>query len=69
MRLSLCRMIAIVCVLSIGITGSLLLAPMSEADPSDIRYETHEYWKVCTDGIGDPWHSSTEPGDLCKWVA
>ncbi|MDE0427337.1 MAG: hypothetical protein OXN25_20985 [Candidatus Poribacteria bacterium] len=59
MRLSLCRIIAIVCILSIGITGSLLLAPMSEADPSEYIYETHEYWTRCINIPSSPHLSFT----------
>ena len=60
MKMSLCQRVALVCLLSIGITGSLLIAPRSEADPSDITYETHEYWTICTDGIGGAQHSFTD---------
>ncbi len=60
MKMSLCQMIVIVCILSIGITGALLLAPMSEADPSEYIYETHEYWRQCIDGPFNPTLESTD---------
>ncbi len=60
MKMSVYRILAIACILSICFTTVLLFSPMSDADPTEYRYETHEYWIRCVNIPGEHSLSFTE---------
>lgn len=52
--MSVYQILAIACIVSICFTTVLLFSPMSDADPNEVRHETHEYWRRCINLPGEP---------------